>query len=127
MPRMEQHQRITLEETTFVTTCGNMPPACACDMADSLPDFALLALPDDELRRVEDHVEGCRTCQTELSLVLDMLATLATPSAPPPRAGARDAFLARTDETAPEYQFGRDANVVCGEASVDHGAQANLA
>ncbi len=127
MPRMEQHQRITLEETTFVTTCGNMPPAGDCDMMESLPDFALLALPDDELRRVEDHVEGCRTCQTELSLVLDMLATLATPSAPPLRARARDAFLARANETAAGCRFGRDANLDHGAAPLDHGTLANLA
>ena len=88
-----QHQRSVPEETVFVTMSGSMPSTGECDIAQSLPDFALLALPDDDLWRIEDHVASCPSCQAELSLLLDTLATLAMPTTAPPRPRARAAFL----------------------------------
>ena len=98
--RAESHRPIATEEANNVTISAAVSPTSACDVAEHLPDFALLALPDDQLRRIDEHLDGCPACRAELSHLLDVLATMAMPSVAPPRPQARAAFIARACDAA---------------------------
>ncbi len=95
MVQRTQRQRALPGEAIFVTTRRNLPPAGACRMSVRLPDFAMLALPDADLRLIEAHVETCPACRSELALVLDSIAAEAMRTVAPPLPGAREAFINR--------------------------------
>jgi len=61
------------------------------EIAELLPDFAIGALSDGDLLRVEAHVETCARCQAELAWLLDF-ATVAAPADPPGAAVKHDLF-----------------------------------
>lgn len=95
VPSASHHSPCSLEGPDVDMSRAAYPPAITCDVAEHLPDFALLALPDDELRRIDDHLQRCDACRAELSGVLDLLATMAAPTVAPPDPASRAAFIAR--------------------------------
>lgn len=52
------------------------------DIAELLPDFAIGAMSDGDLWRVEAHLEACPRCRTEFSSLLEVISVIA-PVAPP--------------------------------------------
>jgi len=63
------------------------------EITELLPDFAIGALSDGDLWRVEAHLEDCARCYVELSLLLDVASVLAPVS--PPSAVARRTLFER--------------------------------
>ena len=63
------------------------------EIAELFPDFILGALPDEELRRVAEHLDGCASCRAEFDRTLETSSLLfdAGPVAP----GIRGALVAR--------------------------------
>ncbi len=52
------------------------------DLAELLPDFAIGALSDGDLWRVEAHLESCPRCRAEFTGLLEVMSAIA-PVAPP--------------------------------------------
>lgn len=63
---------------------------------DLLPAYALVALPEPDLRRVEAHLARCEGCRSAFADVLETLSDDAVATVAPPRSDARAEFLART-------------------------------
>ncbi len=63
-------------------------------VVDLLPAYALVALPDADLRRVEAHLGRCAACRAAFDRELESVAAAA--AVQPPRSGVRAEFLART-------------------------------
>jgi len=61
------------------------------DIAELLPDFAIGALSDGDLWRVEAHLESCPRCRAEFVQLLDLVSVMA-PVAPPSLAARRTLF-----------------------------------
>ncbi len=76
-----------------VTTMAMLHPTTS-HVVDLLPAYALVALPDADLRRVESHLGRCAECRAAFDLELESVAAAADEA--PPRTGARAEFLART-------------------------------
>jgi hypothetical protein len=65
-------------------------------VVEMLPAYALLALPDADLRRVEAHLSRCAECRAAFARTLEAAADEAGAVVARPSADARAAFLART-------------------------------
>ncbi len=76
-------------------TMNERPSTNRHHVIDLLPEFALVALPDGDLRRVEAHLARCAACREAFARELES-ATDAAAAVEPPRSGARAEFLART-------------------------------
>lgn len=63
---------------------------------DLLPAYALVALPDADLRQVEAHLARCPACRAAFDRTLEAAADEAKRTVAPPRADVRAEFLART-------------------------------
>lgn len=63
------------------------------EIAELLPDYAIGALDDGDLWRVEAHLERCPRCQEEFAHVLELVGVLSTVS--PPGARVKRALFER--------------------------------
>lgn len=63
------------------------------ELAELLPDFAIGALSDVDLWRVEAHLASCASCQAEFALMLDVVSVFSP--APPPGVSTRRALFER--------------------------------
>jgi anti-sigma-K factor RskA len=70
------------------------------DFDDSAGAYVLGALPDDELRAFEAHLDGCAACRDEIAALrfaADALALAADPIAPPPELKQRLMAVVRSE------------------------------
>lgn len=70
------------------------------EIAELLPDFAIGALSDGDLWRVEAHLDTCPRCQAEFARVLDVVSVIAPVS--PPSAATKRALFERAGYPLPE-------------------------
>lgn len=78
------------------------------EIAELLPDYILGALPDDELRRVAAHLDGCAVCRAEYDDALVTSSVLF--DAGPVDPAIREALVARLspDAAAPGWRVGAE-------------------
>ncbi|MGH2531618.1 MAG: anti-sigma factor domain-containing protein [Thermomicrobiales bacterium] len=68
------------------------------ESAEMLPDYAVGALDDGDLRRVEAHIKHCGICQRDLAIILETVGVLVEVA--PPRPGVKAAVLAHARQSA---------------------------
>lgn len=79
---------------------NTQPEAQHNDIAELLPDFAIGALDDGDLWRVETHLETCARCREELTWLVEF-GSMAAPVEPPSLAVKRELFQ-RAGQPLPE-------------------------
>src|SRR5690606_20151649 len=77
-----------------VTTMAILHATANSHVVDLLPAYALVALSDADIRRVEAHLGRCAACRAAFDRELESVAAAA--AVQPPRSGVRAEFLART-------------------------------